>query len=103
MKPPAMERLWTDPENRFGGLVLTDAYDTYEATMSGAPGALFIEPLHSVHDALCTQSPSANRIWAGKKITQWFDNPLTIAGTKITIPFEGAFGPSWGELPYAIN
>lgn len=98
----AMERLWTDSENRHQGLVLTDAYETYIATLEGKPGALFIEPLHSVHDALCTQSPTANRIWVGHKVKQWFNNELEIAGQKITIPFEGAFGPSWGELPHSI-
>ncbi len=93
----AMLNLWNDPENRYKGLVLKDAYDTYMATLRGEPGALFIEPLHQVHDALCGQSPTANRLWAAKKLTQWFNNPLTIAGIPITIPFEGAFGPSWGE------
>lgn len=98
----AMLRLWTDPENRQGGLVLSDAYDTLMATLRGEPGALFIEPLHTVHDALCGQSPTANRAWASCKLNQWFNNPLTIAGQQITIPFEGAFGTSWGDLPYPL-
>lgn len=98
----AMLRLWTDPENRYGGVVLTDAYDTLDATLNNKPGALFIEPLHTVHDALCGQSPTAHRGWARRKLTEWFDNSLTIAGIPITIPFEGAFGPSWGDLPHPL-
>lgn len=76
----AAYRLWTDPENR---------------TQGGIP--FRVEPLHQVHDALCVQWKKEDTTWAIGKIKQWFDNPLTIAGQKITIPFEGAYGPSWGE------
>lgn len=77
----AMLRLWNDPENR------------------RPDGSLIIEPLHQVHDALCGQWPQTCRNWARAKVRSYFDNSLTIARMKITIPFDGAFGPSWGNLP----
>lgn len=77
----AMLRLWNDPDNR------------------RPDGSLVIEPLHQVHDALCGQWPISCREWARAKVRSYFDNTLTIAGMKITIPFDGAFGPSWGNLP----
>jgi len=95
----AMLRLWNDPENRRDGLVIADAGDTYMATMNKAPGGLYIEPLHQVHDALCGQWPKSMRDWARAKVKSYFNNPLTIAGTTLVIPFEGAYGPSWGETP----
>jgi hypothetical protein len=33
-----------------------------------------------------------------RKIREYFSNEIEVAGEKITIPFEGAYGPSWGEL-----
>lgn len=98
----AMLRLWKDPENRIDGVVLHEAYDTWKATLNKTRGGLIIEPLHSVHDALCGQYPSERRAWAGPKLRSYFDNPLTIAEQKITIPFEGAYGPSWGETKEVI-
>lgn len=76
----AIYRLWTDPENR---------------TPSGT---LIIEPLHQVHDALIGQWPTHLRDWARAKVRSYFANPITIAGTTLTIPFDGAYGRSWGEL-----
>lgn len=76
----AVERCWLDPENREVG------------------GRLHIEPLHQVHDAFIPQWKTERREWAVGKIRQYFNNPLTIAGQTITIPFEGAYGRSWGEL-----
>jgi uracil-DNA glycosylase family 4 len=73
-------RLWQDPENR-----LPD-------------GRLRIEPLHQVHDALCGQFRVEDTEFAKRKIPEWFNNPMTIAGQTITIPYEGGFGRSWGEL-----
>lgn len=80
----AMLRLWNDPDNR------------------RADGSLIIEPLHQVHDALCGQWPRTCRDWARAKVRSYFQNELTIAGTKLIIPFDGAFGPSWGEQPYKL-
>jgi DNA polymerase len=73
-------RLWQDPENRREN------------------GSLIIEPLHQVHDALCGQFPQDKTEWAVRKIREYFSNEIEVAGEKITIPFEGAYGPSWGEL-----
>lgn len=71
--------LWTDKENRVGN-------------------RLRVEPLHQVHDALLGQFKIEDTEWAIKKINQWFNNVLVIAGQQIVIPFEGAYGTSWGNL-----
>jgi len=76
----ALYKLWADPENRHP---------------NGSP---IIEPLHQVHDAVCGQWPIEHRDWAIAKIKSYFDNPLTIAGHTMVIPFDGQYGPSWGEL-----
>lgn len=73
----AMLRLWQDPENRT------------------PDGSLIIQPLHSVHDALCGQFPINRTEWAVEKIRSYFNNPIQIRNTTITIPFEGGAGPSW--------
>jgi uracil-DNA glycosylase family 4 len=76
--------LWHDRENRRGN------------------GSLVIEPLHQVHDALCGQWPSSVREWARTKVKQYFANTFVIAGIDVHIPYEGGFGPSWGQLDNAI-
>jgi uracil-DNA glycosylase family 4 len=76
----AVLNLWLDSENR------------------RSDGRLRIEPLHQVHDACVGQFDRSETAWAVAKIRQYFQNPLTIAGQTITIPFEGGYGPSWGEL-----
>lgn len=73
----AMRNLWTDPENRT------------------SDNRLIIEPLHSVHDALCGQFDSVLSSWAASKVAQYFQVPITIGGHNIIIPFEGGYGPSW--------
>lgn len=75
----ALYNLWHDPENRNGR-------------------SLVIEPLHQVHDALIGQFPKERAEWAVGKIRAYFQNELIIANTKVVIPFDGAYGPSWGEL-----
>jgi uracil-DNA glycosylase family 4 len=76
----AILNLWRDPENR------------------RSDGSLRIEPLHQVHDAVCGQFRKEDTTWALPRLQHYFDNPLEIAGLEITIPFDGAYGPSWGEL-----
>lgn len=76
----ALYRLWTDPRNRT------------------PDGRLIIEPLHQVHDALCGQFPTNRTEWALGLIREWFNNPVTIAGQSILIPFDGEYGPAWGLL-----
>ena len=80
----AMLNLWNDPENR------------------RPDGSLIIEPLHQVHDALCGQWPIAAREWARAKVRAYFNNALVIAGREVVIPFDGAYGPSWGECTNPI-
>lgn len=79
----AMYNLWMDRENR---MVAHDRRNT-----------LRVEPLHQVHDALCGQFKKEDTAWSVDKIKSWFNNPMTIAGFNITIPFDGAYGKSWGE------
>lgn len=88
----ALHRLWHDPSNRRG---LLD-----ESIHPQKRSGLIIEPLHQVHDALIGQFPKDRTEWAVAKIRSWFNNELVIANTKVVIPFEGAYGPSWGELGY---
>lgn len=73
----AMRALWYDPENRT------------------SDGSLIIQPLHSVHDALCGQFPIDRAEWAVNKIQSYFNNKIRIRNTEIVIPFEGGAGPSW--------
>ena len=80
----AMLNLWNDPENR------------------RPDGSLIIEPLHQVHDALCGQWPQADRDWARAKVKSYFNNTLIIANREVLIPFDGAYGPSWGECTNPI-
>lgn len=80
----ALHKLWYDPTNR-----RPDA-------------SLRVEPLLTVHDALCGQFRQADTDYAVPAIRRWFNNPLVIAGTIVTIPFDGAFGRSWGELTTKI-
>lgn len=93
----AMSRLWNDPENR-----LTENYDAGErhglarANM-GRVLPLRIMPLHQVHDALCGQFRKSDTSWATDKIKSYFNNPITIAGISLVIPFDGGYGRSWGE------
>ncbi len=80
----AMYKLWTDPENRIKNV--------------DSRCQLRIEPLHQVHDALLGQFKIEDAAWAVNQIKRYFDNPLIIANQKITIPFEGNYGLSWGDL-----
>jgi hypothetical protein len=84
----AAYRLWNDLDNR----ILSNSMGCKENIR------LRIEPLHQVHDALIGQFPQADTAWAVGKIKSYFNNPLTIAGQQITIPFEGNYGSSWGNL-----
>lgn len=78
-------RMWNDPENR------------------REDGSLIVEPLHQVHDELCGQFPKDKVDFALSKIKQWFNNPLTIAGIELVIPFDGGYGRSWGEREHQIE
>lgn len=80
----AMFRLWNDPENR------------------NSDGSLRIQPLHQVHDALCGQFRIEDTAWAVPRIRQYFNNEVVIAGQKIVIPFDGAYGISWGSKKVGV-
>lgn len=73
----AMHKLWHDPDNRTSS------------------GNLIIQPLHSVHDALCGQFPIERAEWAVEKIRSYFNNTLSIGNERLVIPYEGGYGPSW--------
>lgn len=110
----AMLKLWNDPANRVRRvlgrtIICCDGSLHYvppehlHYTSRLRPGSLLIEPLHQVHDALCTQWLQFMREWARKKIPTYFDNVITIAGIPIRIPFDGTWGPSWGDMPNGLN
>ncbi len=106
----AMIKLWEDPANRVVKVLSPTAVVSGDGTthiIHGierklVPGSLLIEPLHQVHDALCGQFPTCIRTWAAARIRSYFNNTLTIAQQDIIIPFEGKYGPSWGQQPYKI-
>lgn len=110
----AMLRLWNDEGNR---VARYEPERSFVYTCDGSvhwvpknfaardrfkPGSLLVEPLHQVHDALCVQWPQFLRDWARRKMKEWFQNELIIAGIPITIPFDGTWGPSWGDMPNAL-
>lgn len=72
--------IWIDPDNR------------------DASGGLIIQPLHQVHDAVCGQFPIEKEEWAKKKLREYMNNEITIAGEKLVIPYEGEYGDSWGKM-----
>jgi hypothetical protein len=124
----ALHRLWNDPENlricndqshpsgvatppsvlQPGADALRGIQASEEGTKSAEPARLItsnrdrakfkVQPLHQVHDALCCQSRKEDFAWTIGKLKEWFNNPITIAGQTIVIPFEMGYGPSWGKL-----
>jgi hypothetical protein len=87
----AVNALWEDTENYVWPLQGTNQRPT-----------LRVAPLHTVHDALIGQFLKSDVSFAVTKIRHWFNNPLEIAGQKIVIPFEGAYGESWGNLKAGV-
>lgn len=82
----ALLRMWLDPRNR------------HTTNDGSCPRHFIIEPLHQVHDALNFQFRKEHVTFATEFIPSCFDNTLIIAGIPVKIPYEGAYGPSWGEL-----
>lgn len=80
----ALKNLWYDPANR------------------RKSGALFIEPLLQVHDALAGQFPGRLRDFARERIRSYFENPITINGITLTIPVDIRVGTSWGSCKEKI-
>lgn len=81
----ALERLWYDPTNRT------------------SRGTLHVEPLLQIHDALAGQNRGRDRAWCHTKLKEWFDNPMVIAGTKLTIPADGKWGTNWKDTTNKIT
>lgn len=75
----AIFKLWYDGDNR------------------RANGSLIIEPLHTVHDSLNVQFAKTDLDFAKRKIPTYFNNPITIGAKTFSIPYDGSYGPSWGE------
>jgi uracil-DNA glycosylase family 4 len=80
----ALHKLWYDQANRT------------------SKGALFIEPLLQIHDALAGQWGQRYRDWAIERIRQYFNNPLIIHSIEINIPFEGKYGTDWRNADQPI-
>ena len=94
----AIYKLWRDPDNRCNLEKIQSHTEQVQGKSPIVPCGLRIEPLHQVHDALCGQFRKDDTAWAVSKIKSYFLNPLKIANQTITIPFEGGYGPSWGDL-----
>lgn len=82
----ALHNLWTDKDNRI------------VSSQNGKVGGLYIEPLHHNHDALITQCRKEHLGWAITKHHEWFKNEIEVGSVRFTIPFDGKYGRSWGEL-----
>lgn len=95
----AVLNLWNDGDNR---LCNEEGTVIHVPTRGLARPILRVEPLHQVHDALCGQFKKTDTTWAITKIKSWFANPIMIANQQIIIPFEGAYGESWGNLKEGI-
>lgn len=89
----AMRNLWYDPTN-----TLVDPEKIPLPNGGFLRRRHRVEPLHQVHDALIGQFRMEDVSWAVPKIREWFNNKLHIAGVEVTIPFDGKYGPSWGQL-----
>ena len=98
----ALLKLWTDPDNITRLPVVTRSQSGIAPFARRERVDLRIQPLHQVHDALIGQFKKEEVDWARAKIRGYFNNELTIAGQKITIPFEGAYGESWGNLKQGV-
>lgn len=80
----ALENLWYDPQNR------------------QSTGALFVEPLLQIHDALAGQCKTTHLPFLKTKLPVWFDNPFTVQGIKLTIPADAKYGPNWKDTRNAL-
>ena len=97
----AAHRLWYSEVNRKRNQ--RENTEGGSSLVNGNPHSILrIEPLHQVHDALCGQFRIEDTSWATDQIKSFFDNELTIAGIKLRIPFEGGYGPSWGQCKNKI-
>ena len=89
----ALHKLWTDPENRY--VYQTNGSSNQIVERQRQLCQLRIQPLHTVHDSLNGQWKKEESEWAKAKVKSYFNNPVTVAGQTLVIPFEGNYGPSW--------
>lgn len=85
----AAMRLWRDEQNRLGDSGPNPSQTTIKFRVA---------PLHQVHDSLLVQCKESDSAWALGSLKRYFDNPLTIAGQRIIIPFACEVGKSWGTM-----
>lgn len=80
----ALLNLWNDPTNR------------------RRSGALFVEPLLQIHDALAGQFPTRLRDYAAEAFDRWFNVKVIIHGVEVTIPADIKVGRSWGDCKHKL-
>lgn len=98
----ALLKLWTDPSNQVDWSVQHRNQSAAQTLGAKPRSSLRIQPLHQVHDALIGQFRKEETEWSIPRIRAAFDNKMTIARMEITIPFEGAYGESWGKLKEGV-
>jgi hypothetical protein len=67
-----------------------------------AHGKLIVEPLFHRHDALGVQFPKDRTDECREWLRTWFTNTIIVSGLEVTIPAEGGYGSSWGNLEHEI-
>jgi len=75
----AWERMWYDPENVVAG-------------------ARVCSPRLLVHDSIVFEFPADRVEWVRASLRRWFENPVTIAGVTLVVPYSGNYGPSWAKV-----
>lgn len=78
-------RQWTDPENR-----RTD-------------GSLIVESLLLVHDSNLSQWRKEDTEFAKRKLAEWFQNEIVVAGQTLVIPASGTYGVNWKEQTESLG
>lgn len=84
----AVYKCWTDPENR---------------RKEGWRTKLIVEPLHQVHDEFLCQFKEEDLEFAKRKIREWFNTKITVAGIDLVIPFSGTYGTNWSMNADALK
>lgn len=74
----AWSRLWYDPDNQ----------------CSAEPT---VQPLLLVHDSLLCRWRRDCTSWVLPRLREWFNNPVTIAGTQVSVAFSGHYGKNWAS------
>ena len=77
----AWAKMWWDRENWRGGGV--------------GEGRQIVEALALKHDEILTQWRVEDREFARRKLREWFQTPVVIAGIEVVIPAAGKIGKDW--------